>query len=160
MQVNDFTNVQYHWNGILIDVPKHEFCTGAGYTNHTTDTMIGQAKQVMMRSLSPEIKRLINTDITEAEHQDSWAIAIGKVEYSNLCQAQEKRPEVDIMFALTGEPDEEFPVHAEAWKEYVFRTDLFASNKKWNGVNYKREQLEKIVGHSIDIGDIEFEALE
>lgn len=129
--------------------------------------MIGQAKQVMMQTLSPEIKRLINTDITESENQDRWTIAIGKVEYNNLCQAHNKQKQdststpsmkTSLMYALTGEPDEEFPVTPMEWREYVFKTDLFVTrNEKWNGTNYSKEQLEKIVGHSIDSDDISYE---
>ena len=132
-------------------------CEGAGFTDHTTDTMIGQAKQVMMQTLSPEIKRLINTDIKEIDHQEPWTIAIGKVEYSNLCQAHKKQPGVNIMYALTGEPDEQFPVQPDEWKEYVFKTDLFTRDEKWNGTCYTKEQLEQIVGHSIDSEDISCE---
>lgn len=124
--------------------------------------MIGQAKQVMMQTLSPEIRRLINTDISETENQDSWTIAIGKVEYSNLCQAHKKHSQSkgtnrSIMYALTGEPDEAFPVSPAEWREYVFKTDLFVTrNEKWNGSNYTKGQLEKIVGHSISSDDISF----
>lgn len=130
------------------------FFIGAGFTDHSTATMKGQAKQVMMQTLSPDIKKLINTDITEEENQNLWAIAIGKVEYVNLCQAHDKHPDRSIMYALTGQPDDEFPVQWMEWKEYVFKTDLFTNDKKWNGSSYTKEQLEKIVGQSINDDDI------
>jgi hypothetical protein len=135
-------------------------CTaGAGFTDHTTETMHGQAKQIMMQTLSPEIKKLINTDIMEKEHQESWLIAMGKVEYQNLCQARESHAAGDVspsdashnhlMYALTGEPDEEFPVQPAQWRDYVFKTDLFQADGKWNGSCYTRAQLEKILGRKV-----------
>lgn len=139
---------------------------GKGYTDHDTDTMLGQAKQVMMRTIAPEIKSLINTDINEAEHQNPWAIAIGQVEYRNLQQAQHKQSprnknsdgrRSNLIYALTGQPDEVFPVKASDWREYVFKTDLFAEDGRWNGVAYTKSMLEKIVGESICDEDISYE---
>lgn len=148
------------------------FFTGAGFTDHTTETMIGQAKQVMMQTLSPEIKSLINTDITESENKERWTTAIGRVEYANLRQAHAKQQERDksnnsssnsssssppLMFSLMGVPDEEFPVSLQEWQEYVFRTNLVTSADKWNGVHYTRTELESIAGHAIDEKDISYE---
>ena len=118
--------------------------------------MLGQAKQVMMETLSPIIKGLINKGIKEQLDQEAWAIAIGKVEYSNLCQAHEKNPDVDIMYALTGRPDKAFPVSESKWKDYVFKTDLFSRKGKWNGSAYSKAQLERIVGTKIDTADIDY----
>lgn len=129
---------------------------GSGYTDHSTATMLGQAKQVMMETLSPIIKGLINKGIKEQLDQEAWAIAIGKVEYSNLCQAHEKNPDVDIMYALTGRPDKAFPVSESKWKDYVFKTDLFSRKGKWNGSAYSKTQLERIVGKKIDTADIDY----
>jgi hypothetical protein len=128
--------------------------------------MLGQAKQVMMRTLAPEIKNLINTDMLEEDNQDSWAIAIGKVEYRNLLQAHKSSrsgPETgtrkgnnstSLMYALTGEADEEFPVSPKEWRDYVFTTDLFVQDGRWNGDSYTKAMLESIVGERVDENDI------
>ena len=142
----------------LTTLPLSVIYVGAGFTDHTYAVMIGRAKQVMMQTLAPEIKRLINTDISEAENQDRWTVTIGKVEYANLCQAHDKQPTIHIMYSLTGVPDEEFPVAPMEWREYVFKTDLFNShNEKCNGINYTKDQLENIVGHEVSNDDISFE---
>ena len=130
---------------------------GSGYTDHSTQVMLSQAKQVMMQTLSPTIKKLINDDIRRKDDPDAWAVAIGQTEYNNLCQAYARQGgNVDIRFALTGEPDDEFPVKAEEWREYVFQTDLYNGNSKLNGRDYTKEQLERILNRSIRHDEIEF----
>ena len=119
--------------------------------------MLGQAKQAMIRSLAPEIRSLIDTDMHEEDNQNLWTIAIGRIEYANLCQAHARHPDTTIMYALTGVPDDVFPVRWEDWKEYVFKTDLFTQGGKWNGSSYTKEQLESILDRTISSDDITYD---
>jgi hypothetical protein len=129
--------------------------TGSGFTDYSPAEMISQAKQVMVATLAPEMRALLTEGISEDDNQNAWTIAIGKIEYRNLCAAQ--RAGGNIVFALTGEPDEDFHVPAEHWRDYVFRTDLFTSSGKLNGASYRKDQLEKILNRPVTDSEIDRE---
>lgn len=115
--------------------------------------MICQAKHVMVKTLAPEMRTLITEGITEDDNQNAWTIAIGKIENRNLCAAH--KPGEDIIYALTGEPDEEFFVPPSQWRDYVFKTDLFTSSGKLNGTAYRKDQLQKILNRPVVDSEIE-----
>lgn len=92
---------------------------GPGFTEHTAEQIVKISQELIVNTLAPEIKLLLETNVDEEENKEAWKKAVGEVVHRNIKLAKEKTGN-DSMQALAGVADAVLDVPAEVWIKAVY----------------------------------------
>lgn len=98
---------------------------GAGMTNHTVEQIAKLSKELIVNTLAPEIRILLENGVEEEANGEKWKEAVDAVVARNIKGAQEATGKEAN--ALAGSPDPILEVDIAIWEQRVYAASLEAN---------------------------------